>query len=239
MSIKPCTFVAVRTLTLLSCLTCVMGTLPALANNTTALPARPPVAVPAQAELSTQGAFIQTLGDKAISILADKTISEEVRDTQFRNMLREAFDLPTIARFVIGRGWASATPDQQKEYMDLFEKLVVKTYSDRFALYTGEGFKVRSSVPETEKDTIVNSNITSPDGSPSTTVTWRVRQKGDKLGIIDVVVEGVSMSVTQRQEYSSVIQRNGGDVGALLDLMRQRVAEKPSSDKPNEAKQKG
>lgn len=63
-------------------------------------------------------------------------------------------------------------------------------------------------------------------------MTWRVRQKADKIGIIDVVVEGVSMSLTQRQEYSSVIQRNGGDITALLDLMRQRVAEK----KPAESK---
>lgn len=191
----------------------------------------PPPPAQAPNDLSAQAVFIQSLGDQAISILADKTLSEEVRDAQFRDMLRGTFDLQTIARFVIGRSWVTATPEQQKEYMDLFEKLVVKTYSDRFALYTGQGFKVRSSVPETDKDTIVNSDITQPNGAAPTTVTWRVRQKGDKFGIIDVVVEGVSMSVTQRQEYSSVIQRNGGNVEALLDLMRRRVAEKPAEPK--------
>jgi len=181
--------------------------------------------------LSPQGKFIQDLGDKAISILANKTFSDEERGMQFRNMLRETFDLPTIARFVIGRNWASATPEQQKEYMSLFEALVVKTYSDRFALYTGEGFKVRTVVPEGDKDFVVNSDITHPDGSAPTTVSWRVRQKSDKMGIIDVVVEGVSMSVTQRQEYSSVIQRSGGNIESLLDLMRQRVNEKPAPAK--------
>ena len=206
------------------------------ADKPTTPPAPPQTAAqPVKADqtaLSAQATFIQNLGDKAIALLADKALSPEERNTQFRNMMREAFDLQTIARFVIGRSWATATPEQQKEYMDLFEALVVKTYSDRFALYTGEGFKVRSSVPESEKDTIVNSDITHPDGSPATTVTWRVRQKADKIGIIDVVVEGVSMSLTQRQEYSSVIQRNGGDITSLLDLMRQRVAEK----KPAESK---
>ncbi|MDD3181568.1 MAG: ABC transporter substrate-binding protein [Alphaproteobacteria bacterium] len=231
MSIKSHTFATFRAVALLSCLTCVMGSPFAQAGTP---PTPTPAAQPAQPEMSRQAIFIQTLGDQAISILADKTITEDVRDMQFRDMLREAFDLPTIARFVIGRSWAAATPEQKKEYLDLFEKLVVKTYSDRFALYTGEGFKVRSSVPESDKDTIINSDITHPDGSAATTVTWRIRQKGDKFGIIDVVVEGVSMSVTQRQEYSSVIQRNGGDVSALLDLMRQRVAEKPT-----EVKQKG
>ncbi|MFA6280271.1 MAG: ABC transporter substrate-binding protein [Bdellovibrionales bacterium] len=178
----------------------------------------------AATELSPQAKFIQSLGDRAIAILANKASSPEERNTQFRNMLRETFDLPTIARFVLGRNsWATATPEQQKEYMDLFETLVVKTYSDRFALYTGEGFKVRSSVPEGDKDVIVTSDITHPDGSAPTTVTWRVRERDGKMGILDVVVEGVSMSVTQRQEYSSVIQRNGGDISALLALMRERV----------------
>jgi phospholipid transport system substrate-binding protein len=184
-----------------------------------------------QEAFTPQAKFIQSLGDRAIALLANKDIPPEERDAQFRNILRDSFDLQTIARFVIGRSWITATPEQQKEYVDLFEALVVKTYSDRFALYTGEGFKVVNSVPETDKDTIVNSQITRPDGSPSTSVTWRVRTKGEKMGIIDVVVEGVSMSLTQRQEYSSVIQRNGGDVSALLDLMRKRVAEHPADVK--------
>lgn len=189
-----------------------------------AMAQEPAAKVDVAAELSAQAKFIQSLGDRAVAILANKAISPDERHTQFRNMLRETFDLPTIARFVIGRNsWATATPEQQKEYMDLFEALVVKTYSDRFALYTGEGFKVRSSTPEGDKDVVVNSDITHPDGSAATTVAWRVRQKDGKMGILDVVVEGVSMSVTQRQEYSSVIQRNGGDIGALLALMRERV----------------
>lgn len=173
--------------------------------------------------LSPQGTFIQNLGDKAVAILADKALTPEKREEQFRAMLRDYFDLSTIARFVIGRSWLTATPEQQKEYLGLFESLVVKTYSDRFKLYTGEGFKVRDSRPEGTKDFVINSDITHPDGSPATIVTWRVRQKDNKMGIIDVVVEGVSMSVTQRQEYSSVIQRNGGDIEALLKMMRERV----------------
>ncbi|NTU77125.1 MAG: ABC transporter substrate-binding protein [Alphaproteobacteria bacterium] len=178
------------------------------------------------AAATPQGKFIQGLGDKAIAILANKSLSPDERSGQFRNMLRDTFDLITIGRFALGRVWNAATPDQQKEYMRLFEELVVKTYSDRFALYTGEGFRVRAVHPEGEKDFIVNSDITHPDGSPPTTVDWRVRQKGDKLGIIDVVVEGVSMSVTQRQEYAAVIQRNGGNIDGLLDVMRQRIQEK-------------
>ncbi len=213
----------------LSCLTSGVLCASSAAVSAETISAPPPAAPKAEtaerASMTPQERFIQDIGDRAIAILADKASSEEERNVKFRQMLRDSFDLTTIARFVIGRSWNSATPEQQAEYMRLFEDLVVQTYSDRFALYTGEGFSVRSGRQEGERDFIVNSDITHPDGSQPTSVDWRVRQKGDKTGIIDVVVEGVSMSVTQRQEYSSVIQRNGGDIGGLLDLMRQRLRE--------------
>jgi phospholipid transport system substrate-binding protein len=192
-----------------------LAALPALAQ---------PQADAVKAADTPQGQFIQNLGNRAVAILADKTLGREEQQQQFREMLRTHFDLMTIGRFVIGRTWNSATPQQQQDYSRLFEELVIKSYSDQFALYAGEGFKVANVRAEGERDSIVNSVITHPDGSPDTSVDWRIRDKNGKLGIIDVVVEGISMSVTQRQDYSSVIQRNGGNIDALLDLMRQRLA---------------
>jgi phospholipid transport system substrate-binding protein len=107
--------------------------------------------------------------------------------------------------------------------MKLFEALVIKTYGNRLTLYTGEGFSVTTTRQESEKDTIVNSQITHPDGSTPTTIDWRVRNRNGKLGVIDVVVEGVSLSVTQRQEYAAVIQSNGGQIDGLLDTMRRQL----------------
>ncbi len=169
------------------------------------------------------GKFVQDLGNQAIAIISNKAAGKEQRAEKFRNMLRNSFDLMTIGRFVIGRSWNAATPEEQKEYMNLFEELVIKTYGDRMSLYTGEGFVVTGVRPETEKDTIVNSQITHPDGSKPATIDWRVRQRDGKLGVIDVVVEGVSLSVTQRQEYAAVIQNNDGKISALLDKMREQV----------------
>jgi phospholipid transport system substrate-binding protein len=173
------------------------------------------------------GKLIQELGDKAIAVIADKNVTPDQRTDKFREILRTNFDLPTIGRFVIGRSWNSATPEQQKEYMRLFEELVVKSYGDRLTLYTGEGFLVTGVRAETERDYIVNSQITHPDGSQPTAIDWRVRQRDGKLGVIDVVVEGVSLSVTQRQEYASVIQRSGGQIDGLLDQMRQQLQGPP------------
>ena len=177
----------------------------------------------AEAVKTPVGKFVQDLGDTAIEAIANKSISPQQRTNKFRDILRNSFDLMTIGRFVIGRSWNGATPEEQKEYMRLFEELVIKSYGDRLTLYTGEGFVVNSVRPETEKDTIVNSQITHPDGSTPTKIDWRVRKRDGKLGVIDVVVEGVSLSVTQRQEYASVIQNNDGKISALLDKMREQL----------------
>jgi phospholipid transport system substrate-binding protein len=169
------------------------------------------------------GKFVQDLGDHVIALMANQSLTADQRNQQYRDMLRTAFDLKTIGHFVIGRAWNTATPEQQQEYMTLFEKLVLKTYGDRLNFYDGETFHVKGTRPESDKDTMVNSEIGHADGSAATKIDWRVRQEGGKMAIIDVVVEGVSQSVTQRQEYSSIIERDGGKIDGLLDLMRQRV----------------
>ena len=169
------------------------------------------------------GKFVQDLGDHAIAIIANKSMPVDQRNAAFSKILSDSFDLKTIGRFVIGRTWNSATPEQQSQYMDLFKQLVIKNYGDRMTLYTGEGFTVVSTHPESDMDTTVGSQITHPDGSAPTVIDWRVRNKDGKQGVIDVVVEGVSLSVTQRQEYSAVIQRNGGQIDGLLTEMQNEL----------------
>jgi phospholipid transport system substrate-binding protein len=150
-------------------------------------------------------------------------MTTEQRSAEFSQILSDSFDLKTIGRFVIGRTWNTATPAQQTEYMDLFKSLVIRNYGERMSLYTGEGFLVVGTRTESEMDTTVLSQITHPDGSAATTIDWRVRQKDGKMGVIDVIVEGVSLSVTQRQEYSAVIQHNGGQIDGLLQTMRDQL----------------
>lgn len=176
-----------------------------------------------QAMRQPAGKFIQDLGDRAIKVIADKQMPPQQRNAAFSAILSDSFDLRTIGRFVIGRSWNAATPQQQTEYMDLFKALVIKNYGDRMSLYTGEGFRVVGVRPESDMDTTVMSQITHPDGSAPTAIDWRVRQKDGKMGVIDVIVEGISLSVTQRQEYAAVIQNNGGQIEGLLKVMRDQL----------------
>ena len=200
----------------------------ALAAPLPAFAVEAPAAAPStrahdQAVQVPAGKLIQDLGDHAIKLIADKQLSAEQRTSEFSKILSDSFDLKTIGRFVIGRTWNAATPEQQNDYMEMFKALVIRNYGERMTLYTGEGFQVVGTRPESDMDTTVLSQITHPDGSKPTTIDWRVRQKDNKLGVIDVVVEGVSLSVTQKQEYASVIQNNGGQIDGLLQTMRSQL----------------
>jgi phospholipid transport system substrate-binding protein len=179
----------------------------------------------ARADSEGAGKFVQGLGDKAIATLANKNLSSEQASQIFRDMLHNSFDLDLLGKFALGpNNWRSATPEQKQQYLKLFERLVVQVYSDRFKLYTGEKFKVTSSKSEDDRDTYVTSDILRLDaGAAATQVDWRIRNKGGRYQVIDVIVEGVSMSVTQRSEFSAVIQKNGGDLQEFLDILRERV----------------
>lgn len=177
----------------------------------------------AQAVQTPDGKFIQNLGDHVIKIITNKQLSAEQRNAEFSKALSDSFDLKTIGRFVIGRTWNTATPAQQSEYMDLFKALLIKNYGDRMTLATGESFKVVGVRPESDKDSTVMSQITHPDASKATTIDWRVRNQDGKMSVIDVVVEGISLSVTQRQEYAAVVQNSGGQIDGLLETMRAQL----------------
>ena len=178
---------------------------------------------PDQAQQTPAGKFVQDLGNQAISVMADKSLSPDQHTQKYRDLLQNAFDMQAIAHFVLGRAWNSATQAQQQEFTKLFEQSVLNIYGQRLNLYSGESFRVTGARQESDKDFVVNSEVTHSDGSTPTTIDWRVRTQNGKPAIVDVTIAGVSQSVTQRDEYAAILQRNNGNIDALLDMMRQRA----------------
>lgn len=171
-----------------------------------------------------QGAedFISDTARRGITFLSDENLTEDQRKKEFRTLLQDSFDMDTIGRFSLGRYWRVATPEEQKRYLGLFRDMVVDVYSSRFSEYKGEKVEVRSSRAEGKSDVLVTSFIV-PDGSgPEIQVDWRVRYKNNRYKVIDVIVEGVSMGVTQRSDFASVIQRGGGKIEVLLAHLEQQ-----------------
>jgi len=166
-------------------------------------------------------AVISNLGNRALEVLG-KNATPAQRVARFHELFREDFDVPGIARFVLGRYWKTATPEQQEEFVKLFEDYIALVYSSQLAAYSGETLKVTGSRPEPE-GAVVASEIIRPTGTPPVKVEWHLTDRSGTYKINDVAVDGISMAVTQRSEFASVIQRNGGQVQGLITQLREKT----------------
>ena len=179
------------------------------------------LAVPREANAQDARAFVATLGEQAIQVLGPNA-SPAQRLARFRELFRDDFDIPGIGQFVLGRYWRTATPQQQQDFLGLFQEYLVRAYSARLSVYAGEPFRVTGSRPEGDQ-IVVTSEIIRPNGN-RIAVDWYLIRSGASYKITDAYVAGISMKVTQRDEFASVIQRNGGQVAALLTQLRQKIA---------------
>ena len=165
--------------------------------------------------------FMNELWGQTVEVLSKKVPRAE-RLMRFSQLFQADFDGPGIARFVLGRYWRSASEQEQQEYLKLFEDYVVFVYGTRLSNFNGETFKMLGSRTD-ESGTIVSTDIISPSGEAPIKVDWRLIADHGSFKINDVIIEGISMLATQRSEFASVIQRHGGQVGGLLELMRERT----------------
>ncbi len=168
-------------------------------------------------------AFLASLTDRAIEQLTDPSLPVMERERRFRGLFRANFDIPAIGRFVLGRYWRKARPEVRKDFLSAFEEIMAQGFTSRFAGYadtkfevvsvqalnrTGQ-FKVRSRIAPTENEVYL--------------VGWLVEHKNGRFRVLDVVAEGVSMAITLRSEYASVIRRSGGRVEGLVAQLHEHI----------------
>lgn len=160
-------------------------------------------------------AFIDGLSKEALSIIrSDMPVAE--RQKRFRELFLQAFDVTSIGRFVIGRHWPRLSPDEQKQYLDLFGDYVAAIYADQFSNYRGQNFRTLGARAVADTESVVPAQI-ERDGPPIR-MDFRVRDVGGTHRITDVSVENVSLIVTKRDEFSSVIYSEG--VGGVMRRMQ-------------------
>lgn len=177
----------------------------------------------ALAAIGSPQEFIQELGDRTLAILDQPTPQPE-KLSQLKQILDRATDLELVARLVLGRYWRQATPEQQGEFVGLFNQLLMQTMAERMSWYNGQTFEITGAKPVDERDTMVATRILRPSGKPPILVDWRVRESSGSFLLIDILAEGVSLVVTQRAEAADVIGRDGLD--GLLGQMRTRLAQR-------------
>lgn len=179
-------------------------------------------AAPAAAQSSASD-WVQQIGNRAILELTDKSVSDSERVRRMRTMLTESFDVPAVSRFVLGTYWNRATDEQKKEFMKLYEIVVAHTYAGLFKKYSGEKFVVQRERPLDDENAVVYAQILQPAGGEPVAVEMTVKKENPSFKAVDIKVEGISMPLTHRKEYASVIQRNQGQVAGLLKILRQKA----------------
>jgi phospholipid transport system substrate-binding protein len=164
--------------------------------------------------------LIERFAQTGISDILDAKISQREKTNRFRVLFKTFFDIPAIGRFVLGRFARAAAPDDLTKFQALFEDVVVYTWTRRFGEYNGQTLKVKDAAPDGDEGAIVNSAIVGKDGQ-AFAVAWRTRKRLVGHQIVDVIIEGVSMAITYRNEYAAVIQQGGGMPGLLSQIQKQ------------------
>ncbi len=184
----------------------------------------PGLARAAATEGAGAGNFLTDLTDRAEIQLTEPGLAEAEQKLRFRNLLNEAFDLPAISRFVLGRYWRRADAAQRSDFLDAFEEMMLHRFLPLFSGFSSDKFEIGPTRPYKNNSDYVNVETTlrRAKGEPIH-VNWRVRKDGEGYKIVDIVAEGVSIAVTLRSEYVSVLKRNGGDVDALTRVLRDKV----------------
>lgn len=168
-------------------------------------------------------ALVVNLSRDAVQVMTSKSLDDTQRIDKFRTLFIGSVDLPSVSKFILARHWKTASPEQQQDFMHLFEEMLVYTWANRFKDASDNITVLVNGVkPDGDQGAIVDSVIVRAGQEPIP-VLWRLRQTDSGLKIIDLLIEGTSMIVTYREEYASVIGQSGGNIDGLLDVLRKKT----------------
>ena len=160
--------------------------------------------------------FISEVVDETKKILVD-TNSKEFKTTKLSEMALKVVDIKGVGYYSLGNYRKELTDDQLEEYMVLFEKYFVKSFTSRLSDYSEPKIEVFSAEIINPKYTIVRSLLLATDKKPAVKIDWRVYTKNPEKPLIrDIIIEGLSLAKTQKEEFSSIIESNNGDVTKLF-----------------------
>ena len=163
--------------------------------------------------------LIVEIVDKASSILSGNATDDE-KITQLNEIAENSVDIKGIGFYTLGKFRKNISSEEQDRYADLFRKYFLKSFSSRLVTYTDPKINVISEKVVNEKYTIVNSVLVATEKRPEVKIDWRVYTKNpDKPLIRDLIVEGLSLARTQKEEFKSVIQNNNNDINALFKTL--------------------
>ena len=167
--------------------------------------------------------FIQEIVDQAKKILV-ATNTPEYKTEKLTEIALATVDIKGVGLYTLGPYRKKLNKKQKKDYTIIFEKYFLKTFVSRLTDYSEPKINVISAEKKNEKYTIVSSILLATDKKPEVKINWRVYTKDpDKPFIRDLIIEGLSLARTQKEEFSSIIESNDGDINALFNKLREFI----------------
>lgn len=164
--------------------------------------------------------FVQSTVNRAASTLGGN-LNKEQRVEELKKIAKETVDIYGVGMYSLGATRKSLTEEQLKTYNQVFENYFLKSFADRLAEYSNPIIEVNSKEKLNEKYTIVSSTLVATDKRPEIKIEWRIYTKNPDAPLIrDLIIEGLSLARTQKEEFSSIIQSANGDVNALFDNLK-------------------
>ena len=169
--------------------------------------------------------FVQSTIDKASEILSSESSKDE-KIVQLRDIAKNTVDIRGIGFYSLGSHRKSLDSDQKKEYLKIFEQYFLKSFSSRLAEYSNPEIEVISKKKLNENYTMVSSKLVATEQRPEVKIDWRIYTKNPQnLLIRDLIIEGLSLARTQKEEFASIIQSNNGDIKALFTTLEKFINE--------------
>jgi phospholipid transport system substrate-binding protein len=161
--------------------------------------------------------FIQELVDDAIKTLSDKNISKADKSKKIENIALENVDINALSMYTLGGIRKTLDQETLKKYKELFQKYFLKSLTSRLTDYSENKFEITSADQKSETYTIVNSRVVKSSSQPEIKIDWRVYTKNPTKPLIrDLIVEGLSLAKTQKEEFSSILNSNNNDINILF-----------------------
>jgi len=164
--------------------------------------------------------FVKSIGDKLVAVV-NGSESEREKRAKLTAIIDDAVDVDGVAQFCLGRFWRSASADQQRNYITLFHQVLVNNITSKLGDYRGVRFTL-GRTQQRDDSTVVSTVVERPN-NPPTNVDWIISNAAGGPKIVDVIAEGTSLRLTQRQDYASYLSRNNNSIDALINAMRQQV----------------
>ena len=168
--------------------------------------------------------FISELVDDAIKTLSDKSLTQEEKDKTIEKIARENVDIEALGMYTLGKLRNELEDSDLNRYHKLFEKYFLKSLTSRLTDYSSQKFEVIGADQKNAKYTIVRSKITASSTQPEIKVDWRVYTKNPQKPLIrDLIVEGLSLARTQKEEFASILNSNNNDINALISKLEEFI----------------